>query len=323
MKHIKKIVLIAVLAVVLVAIAAVVWIDRIAKVGIEKGGTFALGVPTTLDSASIGILSGNSAITVLQVANPPGYSAPHFLKLNSGQLNVALGSLTKDTIEVPLFALTGIDVNLEKKAGKANYQVITDSLSRLESGKDKPAESKEAKETGEGKKFVIREIVIKDVKAHVNLLPIGGNVTEVTVPIDELRLTDVGTGGKAISLAELTNTLVKAILTATITKGGGVIPPEVLGDLQGSLANLQSLKDVGATLAVNVDGAMKDIAGGLGKAAQGLGEAVKNPTEAAQKLGEAAKDVTAAPQKLGDAAQDATKKVTGALDNLLQKKDAK
>jgi hypothetical protein len=118
-KRLKVLTVAGVALVVLVVVGAVVWIDHLAKAGIETGSTFALGVDTTLDRADVGILAGHTDLSGLRVGNPADYSTEHFLRLNDGSLHVSLASLTLDTIEVPSLMLTGVDVNLEKKGSSA------------------------------------------------------------------------------------------------------------------------------------------------------------------------------------------------------------
>ncbi len=304
MKRVKRLVLAAVVVVILIVVAAVVWIDRLAKAGVEAGGQFAFGVPTKLDSASIGILSGRSELSGLNIANPEGFETPHLLSLGNAVLDVSLGSLTGDTVEIPEFSLSGIDVNLESKGGKSNFKVILDNLGRFESSQKEPQPKKPA---GEGRKFVIREIIIRDVKANVALLPIGGSAARVTVPIEELRLKDVGTGSdRGVVLAQVAGTLLKAIMLAAMEKGAGTIPSEVLAELNGALASLAPLKDIGATLAVNVNGALKD----LGTQVGAVGQQLTQQAEGAVK-------------QVGDAAKDAQQKLTEGLGGLLKPKAEK
>ena len=315
MKRVKKLVLAAVVVVILIIVVAVVWIDRLAKVGVEAGGQFAFGVPTKLDSTSIGILTGRSKLSGLDIANPEGFDTPHLLKLDNAVLAVSLGSLTGDTVEIPEFSLTGIDVNLESKGGKANFKVVLDNLGRFESSKKEP---QARKQEGEGKKFVIREIVIKDVKVNLGLLPIGGIATRVTVPIEELRLKDVGTGSdKGVVLADVAGTLLKAIILAAMEKGGGSIPKELLGQLNGAMANLAPLKDIGASLAVNVNGAMKD----LDTQVSAVGNQVAQQAEGATK--QVTQQAEGAVKQVDGAAKDAPQKLSEGLGGLLKKKEDK
>jgi hypothetical protein len=269
-KKLVKIIVIAIVALVVLVVAVVLGIDRIAKSGTEVGATYALGVPTTLNSADIGILEGKSELQQLTVNNPQGFDTPHFLKLNRGALSVSLGSLTGDRVEVPLFALEGIELNLEKKGAQSNYQAILDNLKRFESKEESEPEKKE------GKRFIIREIVIKDVKVHVKLSPLP----DATVSIPELRLKDVGSDSdKGVLVADLTGVLLKAIIMAAVQQGGGLIPTEMLGDLEGALKNLAPLKDVGASLAVGVEGATKEISEGVKAATTQVQEGAKKAAE--------------------------------------------
>jgi hypothetical protein len=281
MKHVKRLIVAAIVVVVLVVVGAVLGIDRLARTGVEAGSTYALGVPTTLNKADIGIVSGRSELSGLTIANPKGFDADHLLTLNEGALDVSVGSLTKDTVEIPEFSLTGIDVNLESKATGSNYKVILENLGRFESGKDA--------QTGqqEGKKFIIREIIIKNVKVHVNLSPLGGSLLKVTVPIDELRLRNVsGESDKGIVLAQLADTLIKAILTATIERGQGIVPGDMLNELGSGLKNLTSLADGGTTLSVAVDGKLKEVGEELNKAAKQLGATTKDAERALKGVGD-------------------------------------
>ena len=53
MKKIKRLVVGGMVLVVLILTSGVIWIDSVAKIGIETGSSFALGVDTKLDSADI------------------------------------------------------------------------------------------------------------------------------------------------------------------------------------------------------------------------------------------------------------------------------
>lgn len=323
MKKVKW-VLIAGLVVVVVLVSGVfIYINQIAKAAVEQGSTYALGVDTTLDSADIAIVAGRSQLNGLTVSNPGGYESPHFLALGEGAMAVRLGSLREETIELPEFTLSGIDVHLEKKSGKANYEVIMDNLKRFES-KEQPTEEQAEEQQGSGKKFVIRRVVIKDVTAHLSLLPIGGNLTKLTVQVPEIQLKDVGSDSdQGVMIAQLTDTLIKAILMAVIEKGGKEIPQELLNSLQGGLAQLQSISEVGAEMLVQMGDGMKQITGGVGEMMQGAatqaGQAAEQLGQAAEQgakqLGEGAKQVG---QEMDKAVKDTGKAIEEGIGGLLK-----
>ncbi len=268
---------IVVLIVLLVAVIAIS-IDTLAKRGVERGATYALQVPTTLDSADVKILSGGFAMSGLEVKNPEGFSAPHFLQMNDASVNVSLATLAEDVVELPALTITGIDMYLVKEGGKANYQVIMDNLKRFESGESKPADP-----ANEGKKFVIRKIEIKDVMVHASVLPIGGESKTVDVEVPEIVMTNVGSAGQSVSMAEVYNIVIKAVF-ATALNLGNVLPGDIAEGLQGGLSQLGSLGDMGVGVAAEVGGQVVGIAGNAAKAlgdlpggvGEGAGKAVED-----------------------------------------------
>ncbi|GJQ28262.1 MAG: hypothetical protein HBSAPP03_01460 [Phycisphaerae bacterium] len=264
-----------VLAVVVVLVVTVIFIDSVAKAAIEKGGTYAMGVPTTLQSADVGVMSGTFAMKGLNVANPAGFSGPHFFALASGGVAANLGSVTKDVVEIPRLTLDGIKVNLERGSKGSNYQVILDNLKRFESQdpKAKPAEDKG------GKKFIVREIVITNVEVRVDMLGLGGGATAVTVPIHEIKLNNVGTAEGGIEIGKMMNVVIKAILATAVERGGNIIPGDVLGELKGGLAQLQGLGEFGVEVIGKAGESAQKLAEGLTKVGAEAAETVKKGAE--------------------------------------------
>lgn len=291
MKKIKILALVLALLiglVVLAAIGAVVFIDSIAKRGIEHGASYALDVPTTVDGVSIDLFGGDFGLNGLTIANPDGYSTPHFFSLNSGSASLDLASLQAETVEMPTLVLEGIDIYLDKEDGKANYEVIMESLKRFESG-EAPAEQPADAPT---KKFVIREIQIRDVTAHVEVLPVGGSLTTAEVKVPEIILRDVGEKDP-VTVAKLTNVLLKAIFASVINVGGGVLPETVTDGLNAGLGGLTDLATAGIGVGVNLGEGVVDVVGDVGGAAL-----------------DAAGDAVGA---VGDTAQDAAGRIGGLL----------
>ncbi len=279
MKRVKSIVLAAILALVLLVGAGCLWIDRLAKIGIETGATYALGVVTTLGGMDIGMLSGNAAMTELQVENPDGFDTPHFLQLGQGRIAVSLGSLMEERVVVPELILTKISLNLQRKRGKANYQVILDGLKKFESQEKTPTPQE-----SEGKKFVIQHVALEGIDVQVDLLPVGGALTRVPLKIERIDLRNVGSQNpNGIELAELTGILLKAILTSVANKGGSLLPKDITRELTSGLAGLKGLGgttvEIVGDVTTIVDGQVravgelgKELLGGVGEGGKKLGE---------------------------------------------------
>lgn len=294
MKRLAKILIGLVVLVVLLIAGAFMWIDRAAKLGVETGATYALGVRTTLDGMNVGVISGKVDMEELQVGNPAGFTSPYFLQLGSGRVAVSLGSLMGEQVVLPELTLSGIDMHLERKGGKANYRVIVDNLKQFESQDSRPPEAQK-----QGKRFVIKTVGIHDIRVQVDLLPIGGDLTRIPLTIEKIELHDVGSeSDQGILLAELTNIVLKAILTAVVEKAGHVLPGDITGELSAGLAQLRDLE--GTTMQV------------LGPVSTDALEAAKRFKDIGQEIGESGK-------KVGEGFKDAGKELGKGLGGLLDK----
>jgi len=265
---------------IIVVLVAFAFIDTAARTAVERGSAYALKVPTSLDSADVSVFGGRFDMAGLTVSNPEGYDTPYFLKMDDGGVSVDIGTLNQDVVELPTLTLTDLDVYLERKGGKANYKVILDNLARFESGETDP---NDPETEPSGKQVVIQRVDIRNVRAHVRLLPIGGEMTEAEVVVPEIILENVGSGGSGATIGEVTNIVLKAIFASILATGENVLPEEMLGELQGSLNELASLAESGVDMAANLGEGLEEITGALNvgevgeeaeKAVEGLGEAV-------------------------------------------------
>ncbi len=274
MKKIKRLIVGVVVLLVVVAVAALLWIDHIAKAGVETGATYALGVNTTVDSVDVGVLTGGVEMDALNVANPQGYGSDHFLRLGKGKVAVSLGSLMNETVILPELTLAGISMNLERRGTKGNYQVILDNLRKFES---QEAAEPVPDEPGQGKKFVIEKVDISDVQVQVELLPIGGDATRLPVRIERIELKNVGSDSESgVLLSELTGILIQALLKSVVDKAGPMLPADIRGELTSGLAGLKGMQGT----AMEVVG---QVTAGTGETVKAAGEAAKQMTDEAGK----------------------------------------
>lgn len=318
MKIVKKLVIgVAALALLLVigVVVALMFINSIAKAGIEKGGTYALGVPTTVKSVDISLLGGTFAMSGFNVANPPGkYKTADFMGLGQTKVAISLASLNKDVVELPELTLENLTLNLEKTADGANYRVIMDNLAKLQ-GTGGGGTKTEPASTDSGKKFVINKLRVRNVKISAQLIGAPGAVgqvlndaTSANVTLDEISLDNVGkTGsgvaGSGVTMGQLISIITQAVLSAAADKAGGLLPGDLLGDLKGGLGQLKPLSDLGINVA--------------GSAAKAVGEVGK---EVANKVGEVGKGVA---DKAGEIGKGAAEKIGEGFKGLLpgQKKE--
>lgn len=263
MKTALKIVVGLLVLLVIAAVVAFVFLrsnaDTIAERLIERGGTRALGVETTVDAAKVGLGDGSLAIDGLAVANPPigagageaGYASERFLTLENGAVSIdprtIADAVRGGTAVIPELTLSGITVNLERVGGASNYRQILDNLGAFEKGGE-PAPPEEG-----GANVVVRRLTLSDITVNARYNPgpglgaLAGQVAEiadVSVSVPEITLTDIGTA-EPISVAELTGVVVKALLEASANAAGEQLPGDLRETLRNQLANLRPLSELG------------------------------------------------------------------------------
>ncbi len=279
MKKLLKIVA-ALTAVFIVLITGLVFvfsfsIDSAAKTVIEEGGTYALGVETTLDSADVQILKGAFSMKGLTVANPEGFDA-EFVTLGNGHVEVDYESLQSDVVELPLLTISDLNMTLYKNKDGANYKIILENLKKLQSDNEGEVDPP----SGDEKKMVIRKLLIENIKVDLELLPLGGNLAKANIPIERIELQNVGSGGDPIDVGQLIAIVIKSTLKA-VAENAGNLPGDfanMLGDLSIDLDQLGAIGEEGAKILVDAGEGLKDIGGDLS-------EEAKKATEGLEDLG--------------------------------------
>ncbi len=255
---------------VLLITAVIFYIDLIASEAIERGGTAALGLETRVGRVRLGLLSTELSLSDMTVANPEGFEAPHLLKLEKGEFEVGLSELRADPIVISRIVLSGIELNLEKDRGRTNFGVLLENLSRSEAD---PSASKAEGEAGAG--LVIREVLIRDVTARGQLIPLQGERTKLEVNVPEIRMRDLGSGESGMSMTQLAGELTKAILAGVAQKSAS-LPSELSGDLRRNLARLGKVRVEVPGVATSTAGrsvqSVKDDAEKAGELLEGLGK---------------------------------------------------
>jgi hypothetical protein len=222
MRRLIRFAAVLVLLLVVAGVALLYYADAIARTGIEKGASYALGVPTTVANADVGLLAGTLRIEDLTVGNPEGFKTPHLANVRQFDLGVATNTLMEKTIQVNRFDLDGLDLYIEQNPDASNVSTVLEHIKSRAGGE--PPEPGDDEDAG-GRKVKVDRVVVRNVTAHVQVLPGFGKATTVDIEIPEIVLEDVTTDDpQGVAVAELTRRLLPAILTAVIKQGRGRIP---------------------------------------------------------------------------------------------------
>jgi hypothetical protein len=187
------------------------FVDRIVAGAIEQGGEYALGVETDVGFVSVRPIAGRFGLGGLTVSNPDGFETSHFLQLEGGELELRLRSLTDDPIV------------------QTNYGIILDHIGGFESSGDDVAEQGATN-------VVLEEVVIGDVAAHVQLLPVAGKLSAVDIEVPDIRLQNIGSGGEGVP--QILAVLTRAVLESVVSQSGNAA---FAGDLRGRLEGVEEM----------------------------------------------------------------------------------
>jgi hypothetical protein len=217
-------------------VVIVIFLDTIVGKAIEAGCTKALGVETSVGFVRVGLVTGTFSIRGLRVANPPGFETDHFFSLDRLHFEIPPKLFREETIVVQLLELDGVDVSLETVDKKANYDVILDNLDRFsKTGSADPNANKSAgKDEESGTGLVIHEAVIRKVAARIDLGTVKGASDRIEVEIPEIRLRpNKKTGSAEVSVAEVTNIVVTAVLVGIAKKAPAALAKNLLAGIGG------------------------------------------------------------------------------------------
>ena len=217
MRRIKG--LLALLALIaLLLLGASLTADHLARRAIVRSASPATGLDAELHTARLTLRRGELSIDRLALASPDGFNAPHTLALRHGQVSLTLASLLRRQVTIDRLHLRGIDMHIEHRRGRLNIQPILQRIDELwDDDPDAP-----------GRRYRVNELVIADVTVHIDLGSLLGRTYRLRLPIDEIRLTDVGGDTDAGLLAsQLGARVLHALLEHCARQTGTPLPPLV------------------------------------------------------------------------------------------------
>lgn len=277
------------------------YLNEIVSRAIEEGGTRSLGVRTAVSGVWLRPVTGKARIFGLEIANPPGFDSPHFLTLGDGFVKLDVDTLRQDPIEITQIRLETIELDLEQRGGKMNTDAILDHMGSADTKTDtEPASGEQS-----GPSVVVRELLIRDITAFVDLVESMGKYGRMEVKIPEIRLTNLGAAEEGgADMSEVTDIIVSALLSAVAKHGAG-LPLELTKDLVAGLGNLGN---VSYQVVGNVTGGVVDASG----------KAIESTTKGLTDVAAGAAKGAAASSK---SAADSVKTASDAIGGLLGSKD--
>lgn len=188
------------------------WLDMLVRTAVEQVVSQLTRTKVTLERVQIGVLKGGVRLDGLEIANPPGFTAPHAVRLGSARTRLAVGTILSDTVVIDEILVDSLDVSYEG-IPTSNLGVIQGNVAAaVPAGSSKPAEARTA--SSASKRLLIKKFSLTNGRIAAR---IGGESLRLGLP--DIHLTDIGkeTGGAT------PEQVVSAVLTAITRSATGVV----------------------------------------------------------------------------------------------------
>ena len=208
---------------------------------------------------SVSILSAEAKINDFFLGNPKGFKSPSAVQVGAVFVNVNEKTLTGNPIIIDQIKVKSPEISYEKKGKIDNFHSILNNVNKATVSEKSPTKSSQDK--GPEKKLIIRDFTITDGKVNVALAIYGLGQKEITVPLPDIHLKDIGKESNGASAAEVSKQIFAALY-------GKITSNAVTNAIN------QELKTYGANLDSLSKTTMKQVEG-VSEKAKDIGEKVK------------------------------------------------
>ena len=292
-----KIIGIIIVVLIIALFAIILNLGKIVKTGINTVIPQVTKCEAHVDDVNFNVFGGKFEIKNLVIKNPEGYKTDHAFALGHIFVNVNMGSLMSDVIEIDQVLIDAPEITYEVGLGNSNLNTILENVnSSLPASDEEKKEEKEEKKEG-GKKVVINLVKVTNGKIGVSAKIAGGMEAPIILP--DIEIKDLGKKEGGISMVQAAAITLKTTLLSIfdVLKSSGKLL------LDGAKAIGEGIVDGVKSLG---DGA-KDSIKSLGDSAK---EGVKSLEDGAKSLGDSAKE-------LKDNVKDNVKNAAEGLKNLI------
>ncbi|HOB33194.1 MAG TPA: hypothetical protein PKH32_09990, partial [Verrucomicrobiota bacterium] len=199
MKKLLVRILIGVVVLLVLAVVGIgIFLDGIAKRGIETVGPQITKVSVKLDGIDLSPLSGGGTVKGLVVGNPEGFTTPQAISVGSATLSLKPMSLLADKLVIRKIEVIAPEITFEGGFKGNNLSQILANVNEAAGGTGDTTEETEEAAT---RKLQVDDFLIRDAKLHVSITGMGGKTFPVALP--PIHIENLGQGPDGITTAEL------------------------------------------------------------------------------------------------------------------------
>ena len=199
MKKLLVRILIGVVVLLVLAVVGIgIFLDGIAKRGIETVGPQITKVSVKLDGIDLSPLSGGGTVKGLVVGNPEGFTTPQAISVGSATLSLKPMSLLADKLVIRKIEVIAPEITFEGGFKGNNLSQILANVNEAAGGTGDTTEETEEAAT---RTLQVDDFLIRDAKLHVSITGMGGKTFPVALP--PIHIENLGQGPDGITTAEL------------------------------------------------------------------------------------------------------------------------
>jgi uncharacterized protein involved in outer membrane biogenesis len=232
-----------------------VMLGSVVKASVEKVGPFVLKVPVKLDSANVSVFNGKGELHGFEIGNPEGFKSAKAIHVGSVAVAIQPKSVMAEKVVIPSIRVVGPEIIYETDLKGSNLSKILDNVKEMAgtgAATNQPGQS-----GSKPKKLQVDEFVITGGKISVAATMLGGK--GATLPLPEIRLSNLGQGPEGITPAELTEKAMSAILAGTVkavAEGGAALAKQGLDGVTSASTNVVNKAGAEGTKALQKVGDM-------------------------------------------------------------------
>ena len=282
-----KIIGIIVVILIIAVFAIILNLGKIVKTGINTVVPQVTKCEAHVDDVNFNVFGGKFEIKNLVIKNPEGYKTDQAFSLGHIFVNVKMGSLLSDVIEIDQVLIDAPEITYEVGLGNSNLNTILENVnSSLPSseGEEKKEEKEEKKEGG--KKVVVNLVKVTNGKIGVSAKIAGGMEAPIVLP--DIEIKDLGKKEGGISMVQAAAITLKTTLLSifdVLKSSGKLLLDGAKAIGEGITEGIKSLGDSAKDGVKSLGDSAKDGVKSLGDGAKSLGDSAKDIKDNVKDIG--------------------------------------
>ena len=205
-----KIVGIIVVILIIAVFAIILNLGKIVKTGINTVVPQVTKCEAHVDDVDFNVFGGKFEIKNLVIKNPEGYKTDQAFSLGHIFVNVKMGSLMSDVIEIDQVLIDAPEITYEVGLGNSNLNTILENVNSSLPSSDEEKKEEPKEEKKDGKKVIVNLVKVTNGKIGVSAKIAGGMEAPIVLP--DIEIKDLGKKEGGISMVQAAAVTLKTTL---------------------------------------------------------------------------------------------------------------